>query len=171
MKKLLLSLTAVIGLAGAPAAGSSEEIMLEMIDYIVSETELEYNGEQLPFVIVKSIDEICQDMLSPSDYEIFSRGGYCNYAGYYDPTVRTIVVADEPVKYMVAEKYYETILVHELAHYLQYLNGADEHVQCRNELEADAYRIQNSWIDLKGYPEEQKTQGLFAKLNSMCGHP
>ena len=149
-----------------PAFASSNEIMLEMINFITERTNYKYQGEPLPFIELRSTEELCQAVYTPETLELI---GECSIAGYYDFLLRTIFIATESGPYMVDEYFLETVLVHELVHYLQYLNDAHSTVKCRNALEADAYRIQKEYVEFMDYPEEQKPDPLFAMFISNCG--
>lgn len=149
-----------------PASASSDEIMLDMIDFITERTNYKYQGEPLPFVEIRTPGELCAVVFSP---ETLAKLNECTVAGYYDPSVKTIFISTESGPYMVDDFFIETILIHELVHYLQYLNAANLEVKCINELERDAYRIQKEFVDYMGYPEEQKPDPLFAMIISSCG--
>lgn len=42
--------------------------------------------------------------------------------------------------------YHRSFLVHELVHYLQYANGQDAQVECRQQLEPLAYKVQKRYL-------------------------
>jgi AraC-like DNA-binding protein len=149
-----------------PAFSSSNEVMLEMIDFITERTSYKYQGEPLPFIELRSTEELCRAVYSPETLKLIDE---CSVAGYYDFSLRTVFIATESGPYMVDEYFFETVLVHELVHYLQYLNDAHLTAKCRNALEADAYRIQKEYVVYMGYPEEQKPDPLFAMFISSCG--
>ena len=45
------------------------------------------------------------------------------------------------------------MLLHELVHYMQYLNGDFDTVSCRRQLEMKAYKMQHRWLmDMQGVP-------------------
>ena len=51
---------------------------------------------------------------------------------------------------------------------MQKINGVYETVECRAQLEADAFKIQDLYIDTVGIDENNKNDPLFALLASMC---
>ena len=92
----------------------------------------------------------------------------CDIAGYYDNRTDLIVIATTPTGGMVEENFYEVVLIHELVHYLQWHNGYYEVVECKQQLEADAFRLQDEYIDHMGYDPANKNNPLFALMASMC---
>lgn len=150
-----------------PVYGGSDKLMIEMIDFITKRTNYEYQGEPLPLVKLKPVDELCQAVYSS---ETLKKIDACTVAGYYDPAIETIFIADESGPYMVDEYFFETVLIHEMVHYLQYLNGTDHIVSCINELETDAYYIQKEYVEYMNYPAEQKPDPMFAMIVSNCNN-
>lgn len=165
MTRLLTFITSLFLLI-TPAYATSDEIMLGMIDYIEENSKYEYNGEKLPYIQIKTSQELCQDIYPPEVYETIK--DQCHIAGYYNHMTNTVFIASESGPYMVDEKFIETVLFHELVHFMQYLNGEDEKVQCIRQLESDAYILQRDYVTDMGYPEEQKPDPLFALIVSSC---
>lgn len=159
------TLTALAILLASQASSSSNDIMLDMIEFITSNSKYEYNNEPLPYIQVKSAQELCEAVYSP---ESLAKLSECTVAGYYDPTLRTIFVADKPNKYMAEEKFFETVIFHELVHYLQYLNKYDESVECQAGLERDAYLLQDKYVEHMQWPEKNRPDMLFALIVSSC---
>jgi hypothetical protein len=163
--KTLLVATLILITTMTSSLASSNEVMLDMIEFITERSDYTYNGEKLPWIEIREPDELCRAVYLP---ETYAKLESCDIAGYYDNNLTTIFISDDPGRYMVAEGFFEVVLLHELVHYLQYLNGYDKEVACRNELEKDAYRLQVEYVDYMGYPEEQKPNALFAFFVSMC---
>lgn len=149
-----------------PAYATSDEVMLDMIEYIEENSKYEYNGEKLPYIQIKPSAELCKDIYPPEVYETIK--DQCHIAGYYNHFTNTVFIAAESGPYMADEKFIETVLFHELVHFLQYANGEDEKVQCMRQLESDAYILQKEFVEDMGYPEEQKPNPLFALIASSC---
>ncbi len=63
--------------------------------------------------------------------------------GLYDFKDETIYLSDE---IDLATDRGRSILVHELAHYLQYRDGANNRVRCKNELETLAYELEARYL-------------------------
>jgi hypothetical protein len=164
MKYLILSLIMLLTVPIA-ASASSNQIMLEMIDFITERSDYEYQGQPLPWIEIRTQDELCRAVYTPESYAKLTS---CDVVGYYDNNLNTVFVSDDPGQYMVEEGFFETVLVHELVHYLQYLNGYDKKVACMAEMEKDAYRLHAEYVDYRGYPQQQKPNALFAIFASMC---
>lgn len=144
----------------------SEDMMLQKIAYIVENSKYDYNGEKLPSVRIKNPLEICKN-LQKEEEKIPDE---CNIGGYYNHFTNEIFISRIPIPPMVEEKLIETVLLHELVHFLQFVNGEYDRVQCLNELEKDAYRLQGEYVSDMGFPKEQKPNSLFVLIVSTC-HP
>ncbi len=136
-----------------------ESHMYELIGFIENNSEYSYTGTPLPTVKEMSNKAICDQfkMLYP-----------CDIAGYYDYRTDLIVIATTPTGGMIEENFYEVVLIHELVHYLQYHQGYFNVVECKQQLEADAFRLQDEYIDHMGYDPANKNNPLFALMASMC---
>ena len=165
MKNFILSVI-VSALTATSAAADYTSTMLDMIEYIQFNSKYTYANQQLPEIAFKSIDELCRDVYTPETYEQVKHE--CSVAGYYDNYNNIIYIADESTPYMVEQNYIEVVLFHELVHYLQYLEQEDQAVACKNELERDAYLLQNQYIEDMSYPEQQKIDLFFAMVVSTC---
>ena len=162
----IITLIAALFFFITPVYATTDDVMLDMIEFIEKNSKYEYNNEKLPYVQIRTIDELCQAVYPPDVYESIKDD--CAIAGYYDHNLNAIFIADESGPYMVDEGFIETVLLHELVHYLQYLNGEDEKVKCMRELEIDAFLLQDDYVLHKGYPEEQRPDPLFAAIVSTC---
>lgn len=60
----------------------------------------------------------------------------------------------------------EYVLVHELAHHVQAEHGKHDAVRCIQELEKDAYRVQNLWVRATGQGVESDPMSVW--IFSMC---
>ena len=134
---------------------------IEMIRFIEKNSNLDYDGSPLPDVVIQREDEICSVLYEKPMLE-------CDIAGYYNDDTNIIYIRDGPTQHMVDDGFYETVLIHELVHFLQKINGVYETVECRAQLEADAFKIQDLYIDTVGIDENNKNDPLFAMLASMC---
>lgn len=165
MTRLLTTIIALLSFNTA-AYATSNEVMLDMIKFIEQNSKYEYNDEKLPFIEIRSSDELCRSIFEPDVYEKIKEN--CNVVGYYNHHTNAIFISNSPGKYMVEEGFIETILLHELVHFMQLVNGEYDKVACKNELEVDAYILQMKYVDHVGYPEEQKPDPLFAMMTSVC---
>jgi len=164
MKNMFAAVVAIL-LSVTAAKATTEEVMRDMISYIVDNSDLEYNGEKLPFLEIRTISELCQKY-APGMYE--EQPENCNIAGIYDDQVDVIYISDEPAPYMSHPDFFETVLFHELVHYLQDINGVYETVECLQNLEKLAYELQTDYINDMGLNEDNKPDPLFSMFVSMC---
>lgn len=162
--RLLASAITALTLVASTASATSREIVLDMINYIEQNSTYEYGGQRLPFIEIREPEVIYEGLMGepmPEDSSIFP-------AGYFDHSMNTIYISSEPGPYMVDEGFIEVVLLHELVHYMQLVNGAYETAECKNALERDAYKLQAKYVDDMGLPEEQKPDPFFAAIVSMC---
>ncbi len=137
---------------------------LEMIGYIENTSDYEYDGSELPTVLSMSNKDVCTEI--GVDYYP------CNIAGFYDHQTNQIIIAQTATDGMIQEDFHDVVLIHELVHFLQFINGYYDSVPCRRALERDAFAIQDAYIDYKELSQENKNDPLFALIASMCkGNP
>ena len=133
-----------------------------MLDFIESNTQLEYDDQPYPQLIEKNAAEICRLIYDPP------KGPDCDVAGYYDHDLNEIIIIDRPTQFMSDDRFQEVILLQELVHFLQYTNGINETVECRQNLETTAFELQEIYVDQMGIDPEQKPDPLFTLFVSMC---
>lgn len=175
MIKTLL-LTAALTVTSVSAQESSDSIMLDMIDYITEHSDLSYNGEALPFIEMQSMEEACEAMYAKPYSETES---WCQLGGYYNHNLKTIYLVDEITEGYNSDKYYDMVILHELVHYLQDINGRYDEVQCKAKLEVLAYRLQEQYMREFGFPEENLPDPFTVFFATKCpeefshmgGHP
>ena len=132
-----------------------------MIDFIESRGVNSYNGAPYPKILIANEKEICTGAYGkPMDV--------CDIAGYYNDITNTIYIRDKPSRYMTDDRFQEVVLVHELVHFLQNFSGTYQEVECKQQLEVDAYEVQGLYIDLMGIDPKQKPDPLFAVISSLC---
>lgn len=132
-----------------------------MIDFIESRGVNSYKGDTYPQIYIVNEQDVCTGAYGkPVDT--------CDIAGYYNDDTNEIYIRDEPTENMSEDRFQEVILVHELVHFLQYFDGTWQKVECKQELEAHAYEVQDAYVDLYGIDPEQKIDPLFGLLSSMC---
>ena len=134
---------------------------IEMINFIEQNSNLVYDVSDLPEIVIQNAEEICTGAYMKPMKE-------CDIAGFYDDDTNVIHIRDGPTRYMVDDGFFETVLVHELVHYMQKINGVYETVECKANLEVDAFRIQDDYVDSVGIDEKNKNDPLFAIFASMC---
>ena len=140
---------------------SLEPKVYDMIGFIESHTELEYDGSKLPSIHIVSEKQVCNNVYVPPR-------DVCNIAGYYDHDTNNIFITDKPIEYMVADRYHEVVLVHELVHFLQYINGIYKTIKCKQALEQDAFMIQEKYVEENNIDPQNAPDALFAMVASMC---
>ena len=136
-------------------------IMPNMVDFITDYTGLPNAGYPLPKIFIQDEKTICRGAY-------FEPRDSCDIAGYYDDENNSIHIRDTPTMYMTEDRFQEVVLVHELVHFLQYFNGIYKEVECRQNLEELAYDVQDYYIDLMGIDPQQKVDGLFGIISSLC---
>ena len=140
---------------------SLESEVYNMIGFIENHTELEYDGSELPSIHIVLEKQVCNDVYVPPR-------DVCNIAGYYDHDTNSIFITNNPIEYMVADSYHEVVLVHELVHFLQYINGIYETIECKQALEQDAFMIQEKYVEENNIDPQNAPDPLFAMISSMC---
>lgn len=148
-----------------------EKIILEHIQWIESNTTLEYNGEKLP-----KIEKLPRSNLIARFYNIDP-----NPEKHTDRDKRILknskIIAlyspDKDTMYFTKNfnvKDWETkhILVHELIHYMQDINGFELKNHCNNGLEAFAYHVQSKWQIENNHPLPRPSRILIARLIASC---
>mgnify|MGYP003316904720 CR=1 FL=1 len=140
---------------------SLEKQVPDFLQFIEDNSLYEYTDTPLPEIVIATEKEICSEIYIPPQES-------CDVAGYYNHDTNQIVIRNEPTQYMVEDRFQEVILLHELVHYLQYMDGTFEIVECRQNLEIHAYNLQELFVDSEGINEQQKPDPLFALITSMC---
>ena len=142
MLKYLITSAFLVLSSGAHAY---EDQMLEYIDWITENSDFKYNGEELPEVLVTSLDLLQilafgEETVAQAERE----GRPINPVfGVYRNDIRTILLNEEYLEDI------EPVLVHELVHYLQDINqGLSE---CPGNDEKIAYELHWKW--LQDHPE------------------
>lgn len=139
-------------------------IMPNMLDFIIDVTEYENKGYPLPDIKIVSPQEVCDGAYEQKIENVEE----CDIAGYYNDITNTIYIRDKPSRYMTDDRFQEVVLVHELVHFLQNFSGTYQEVECKQQLEVDAYEVQGLYIDLMGIDPKQKPDPLFAVISSLC---
>ena len=161
MKTFLLALLFPTLVLADARVNELQALIPGMIDFIESRDVNSYKGDPYPEIYIVNEKDVCTGAYG-KPMEV------CDIAGYYNDDTNEIFIRDEPTQYMSNDRFQEVVLVHELVHFLQYHDGTWQKVQCRQELEAHAYEIQDAYVDLYGIDPVQKTDPLFALLSSMC---
>lgn len=124
----------------------NNELIKEYLNWILENSEFEYNDEKLP--IIKFLDS---ELLKIYAYggEVVARSErgenfeLQNILALYLYEKDTIFVSSD---IDLTDFRNHHIIIHELVHYLQDINGYYETVNCQKLLEKDAYHIQEKWM-------------------------
>ena len=138
-----------------------ETLVPNMINFIEDHTDYVYGGWDYPDIIINTQKEICAGVYAEPRPD-------CDVAGYYNDDTNTIYIRDSPTQHMVEDRFSEVVLVHELVHFLQYHDGTYEEVKCRQNLEKDAFMIQEKFVSLQNIDPKQAPDPLFALIVSSC---
>lgn len=169
MKQILLAATVLLF---ASTVANANTVFETYIQWIVNNSELTYNGEPLPTVTVVSNDYI--KILAYGDAAV-AEAEHNNVTlpeilALYKHDDNTMVVPDT-LDLDDWNNHY--IIVHELVHYLQNVNGyyeLPEYAECRMKLENLAYELHVAWMDEVDHPGERPNPlFLFMLLNGCEG--
>lgn len=116
--------------------------MLTLLVWISSNTSFTYNSAPLPDIHLVSHDQLVE-MLFESDALQNRNSKDINVEGLYNFLENDIYLLED-IDLSTAEG--KSALIHELIHYLQYQNGLDKTVACRQNLEKAAYGIQEKYL-------------------------
>tara|TARA_B100000683_G_C12471384_1_gene547909 strand:- start:881 stop:1399 length:519 start_codon:yes stop_codon:yes gene_type:complete len=161
MKRFLVILFLLYPVSGYASCDKTGCDINLLIDFIVKNTDLQYNNEQVPTVIVQSQQQICRGVFEPPRDE-------CDIAGYYNDDTNEIFISATTSSYMVDESFKEVVLLHELVHFMQKINGVYETIECQSALESLAFEVQDLFVTEYNIDPEQKPDPLFALLVSQC---
>jgi hypothetical protein len=134
-----------------------QNLMIEKINWIVKNSNLDYQGELLPSLVYLDSDIINLEgygtyKIAQSEYH----GNYLpNFIAIYNKEDKTILVDQ---KHSLESKDNHYILIHELVHYLQDINNVQNNIfykSCPEKMEEDAYSLQRKWMT-----ENQITKNL-----------
>lgn len=153
----------------ATTTAQANPVFENYIQWIVENSELEYNGEPLPSVVVVSngyLKILAYGEITVAQSEL-NGTVLPDIVALYDHENNNIVVPDTLDLYDWNNHH---VIVHELVHYLQDINGyyeLPEYVECRVKLENLAYELHVAWMDEVDHPGERPNQlFLFMLLNS-----
>lgn len=165
MKKLFGYISALILSA---SVASANPIFEEYIGWIVANSDFEYNGEPLP-----RVERTSKEMLLIMLYGD-TAVAQAEFNGTYLPPVEAIYDNETDTIFLPYETDLDDfanhhIIVHELVHYLQDINGITD--ECVGRLETPAYKLHEKWQDEVNHPAE-RPNGLFViMLELACTNP
>lgn len=166
MKQILAALVLLLLTTEAQA----NQLFERYIQWIVNNSELEYNGEPLP-----GVQTVPQDQLKIIAYgeavveDAQARGAeLTNVIAMYNHNEDVMIVPDSMD---LNDWNNHHIIVHELVHYLQDINGYYElpkYVACQTGLEELAYDLHVQWMDEVGHPGERPNALFIHMLLANC---
>lgn len=152
---------------GTPAV---EEVMLQYIGWITTHSRFEYEGENLPKVRYLSVEALQRLQYGEEALREAETGNtrLSEIRALYDHRTNTIMLRDDldNASFLAGH-----VMVHEMVHYLQYLEGAYEGSYCAGNLEPEAYAIQKMWQDLHFHPGPRPDSLYVHLLTKECGGP
>lgn len=145
-------------------------VFKEYVEWIVNNSDFEYNGEELP--TVKRI---------PKEWmEVYAYGGETVADSEKQGTTLPEVLAlyDNENDQMIIPEDLDLndfgnhhIVVHELVHYLQDINGyyeTKDAQDCPQSLEPPAYELHVKWMDEVDHPGERPNELFVFMLSMAC---
>lgn len=93
-----------------------------------------------------------------------------NPIALYDHVDKVIILNED---FNISTVHDKSVLFHELVHHVQYHNGIDSLVRCQEELEKEAYTLQDIWLQEKYNVtvwETIKLNRLFYMVITSCDH-
>ena len=168
----ILALSCFITLSFA-ATTKADERFMPYIEWIVENSDMEYNGEPLP-----TLDIMPYDLLQIEVYgaEQVAQAEYQGYelapvlGGYDDENKRMMFPDTGDVWEM------QDVMVHELYHYMQDINGTM--TDCPGDSEVEAYKLHELWMDEHNVEGERPNLLWAVMLQMACqehyywdGHP
>lgn len=137
-----------------------KEILLSLVVWISQHSGFVYDGQTLPNVKHVSNQELANIMFAGN-----VPAGYDEYGlmALYNNHNRTIYVTDT---IDLDTDYGQSVLLHELVHYLQFEGGHNHQAMCLRSLEKSAYDLQNAYLVNKGYRAPFDNMHIFFK--SLC---
>jgi len=137
------------------------------IDWLVENSEFEYNREQYPRIVYRSSEQMqiiayTQNRLDEARAE-----------GRVIPQVKALYNHNDNVMILengtdIKSKETAYIIVHELVHFLQVINGVTTEETCIPSLEGPAYKLQYEWQKAHDHPGPYPNFLSVAMIVSSC---
>lgn len=124
-----------------------KETILSLMLWISSHSNLQMSTN-VPDIVLKEKQELHRIMFDchkKNRKEKFCENGSGseNLLAVYDNDTKTIYISKDIDRNSIV---YQSVILHELVHHLQFENKMEDKVLCRNKLEEQAYRLQNKWL-------------------------
>jgi len=152
-----------IGLYGAVAYINKPHPFDKHIKWLVENSEFEYNGETYPSIDYYESEELQTIAYGKEKIENTDSGSLPKIKALYDHRDNTLMFTKgmDITEYKTAY-----IVVHELVHFLQNINGITENTECIQSLEEPAYKLQAEWQRQHDHPGPYPNF-LFVRLLSL----
>lgn len=153
-------LLAILLLVGSQVR--ADERFLPYIKWLTENSELQYNGEELPTIKYLPYKWLELEVYSPETVAQAERNEseLPKIRGAYNDE-RNEMLLPEDFNWETSED----VIVHELVHFLQHTNGQEP--ECIQELEPPAYKLHWKWVEDTGY-EAEEPNWLFVFLLVMA---
>jgi len=122
---------------------TDEELMSDLLSWINDNSSYNHHLFELPKIVKVSNTEIAQIAFGktlPAAIDPYTLG----IKGLYNFNNKTIYIVDTLDLSLESDR---AILLHELVHFLQYQHNEDKSVECKNELELLAYRLEAKYLN------------------------
>ena len=152
-----------IGLYGAVAYINKPHPFDKHIEWLVENSEFEYNGETYPSIDYYRSEELQVIAYGKEKIENTDSRSLPKIKALYDHRDNALMftkgmdISDFETAYIV---------VHELVHFLQNTNGITENTECIQSLEEPAYKLQAEWQRQHAHPGPYPNF-LFVRLLSL----
>ena len=143
----------------------NEQLMLEYVGWIVSNSDFEYQGEELPSITFLDTVDLQKMQYSEERFAELTQTGASlpEIVALYDRHQNQILF-NTNLDFDTWKN--DHVIVHELVHYLQMVNQTP--YNCSLELEPEAYALQIQWQDEVGHPGERPDAMQLLMLNIGC---
>lgn len=142
-----------------------KELVLGLLLWISSHSQLAYDGDSIPQVISVTKSELVSEMFEGRVPYALDKNRV-RAIGLYNFKTSTIYLLN---RIDISTTRGKSVLLHELAHYLQYKHGINRKVKCKQQLEYLAYELQSAYLvehDVSAGIEQSHIQ-----KSSQCSKP
>lgn len=150
------------------SVANANQTLLGYVNWLTQNSNFEYEGQPLPSIKVISKNAIQVLAYTQETIDSLKAKGQepTPIVALYDDTTDTIIVNED---FDIMNFEYHHILVHELVHYLQDINGITD--DCIQNLESIAYELQEKWMDEVDHPADRPNALFVALIAAHCdGH-
>jgi len=136
------------------------------ISYIEDNSDLVYNGESLPSFVLKEPEDLLRTLFGDSYDPNAKDTAWPDVQAIYNHNSREIYLKNT---FQWSDHNQSHIIVHELVHYMQDINGVLSDIPaCSEKL---AYDIQHKWMDETGVEATRSNDLFLVMIYSRCRNP